>query len=226
MHAVLLVSAKHLSYLSPGDSEYQKASLFHLSKVLPRYRGEVANPLSTKNADCAMAASFLLLYFVWSDVDTSNVGNEATFTSDQLFTMMPGAREMFISATSLIISGKSIFSECIAHHPREAIDETARKCARPPFQFEKYFCELYCRINGDSIADITSDSGRNMRGFTDSALRNGKLNHNDLWYAITQPYDPCIIGFLDAVIRLAPLASIVSDMRKGKLTRNLVAHPL
>ena len=127
MHAVLLVSAKHLSYLAPNNSEYHQASLFHLSRLLPRYRAEVSETLSAVNADIVMAASFLLLYFFWSNVDTFDIKDPACFINDQLFAMTPGVRETFISGNFILSSGQSIFSECTAYHPKYGIEKLAKQ---------------------------------------------------------------------------------------------------
>ena len=213
MHALLLVSAKHLFFLSPDNSECQQASLFHLSRALPRYREEVVNPLSSKNSDPVMAASFLILYFVWSDVDSFDSEDSACFVKDQLFAMTPGVREMFISANAFLSSGQSIFSESTAYHPKLLIDKVAGQCSQKPSHFQQYFCEAYQKPGDSSIMEIREDSKRNIPEFSEIRAREGQIDHNDLWYAVTRPHDPCLIGFLDAVVRLAPLSSIASELQ-------------
>jgi hypothetical protein len=213
MHAVLLVSAKHLLYLSPHNLEYRRASLFHLSKVLPRYREEVSRPLTTGNADFVMAASFLVIYYMWADVETFDMNDDACFINDRLFAMTGGLRETFISATFLISSGRSIFSESIAHRPTDTVKEIARRCSRTPASFEKSFCEEYYARSGNGIVNIHDDSGQNIPEFSDIRGTIQEVDNNDLWYLVTRPHDPCLIGFLDASVRLAPLCSIAAELQ-------------
>ena len=212
MHAVLLVSAKHLSYLAPNNSEYHQASLFHLSRLLPRYRAEVSEPLSAVNADIVMAASFLLLYFFWSNVDTFDIKDPACFINDQLFAMTPGVRETFISGNFILSSGQSIFSECTAYHPKYGIEKLAKQCSRTPSQFEQYFCDTYQESGNNGIMEIQQDSAQKIPRFSDIQNGDKQMSHNNLWYAVIKPHDPTLIGFLDVAVRLAPLSSISSEL--------------
>jgi hypothetical protein len=221
MHAVLLVSARHLLYLSPNSSEYHQASLFHLSRVLPRYRREVTRSLSAENADSVMATNFLLLYFIWSDVYAFDIKDPSCLADDRLFAMTPGIRETFISATFLLTSGQSIFSECTAYHPKYAIDKTAKQCSRVPSQFEHFFCHTYQKQGGSGAMEIREDSAQNIPRFADIHIASGKMDHRHLWHAVTQHHDPSLIGFLDAAVRLAPLSSIAS----GPQTQCQGSHP-
>lgn len=213
MHAILLVSAKHLLYISPHNLEYRRASLFHLSKVLPRYREEVSRPLTTENADSVMAASLLVIHYTWADVETFDMNDDACFINDRLFAMTGGLRETFISATFLISSGRSIFSESIAHRPTDTVKEIAGGCSQAPASFEKSFCEAYYARSGNGIMNIHDDSGQNIPEFSDIRGTSQDVDNNDLWYLVTQPHDPCLIGFLDASVRLAPLCSIAAELK-------------
>lgn len=213
MHALLLVSSKHLSYLSPNNSEYQQASLFHLSRALPRYREQLVNPLLSGNSDPVIATSFLILYFVWSDVDSFNLEDPACFIKDQLFAMTLGVREVFISANGFLSSGQSIFSKSTEYHPKHLIDKVAGQCSQKPSHFEQSFCEAYQNRRDSSMMDICKDSVQHIPQFSEIRAREGQINHNDIWYAVTRPHDPCLIGFLDAAVRLAPLSSIASELQ-------------
>lgn len=212
MHAILLISASHLSYMSPDKSEYQQASLFHLSKVLPRYRKEVSRALSTENADIAMAVSFLMIYYAWSNVDSFDMNDRKCFISDPLFAMTGGLRESFISATLIISSGRSIFSESIAYRPKDTIDEIAQRCSQTPAHFEQSFCEEYYARGNHGIMDIRDDSIQNIPEFSDILASGQQVDNNYMWYSVTRPHDSCLVGFLDASVRLAPLCSIASEV--------------
>lgn len=213
MHAVLLVSAKHLLYLSPKHSEYHQASLSHLSKLLPLYKKEVAKPLSVKNADSIMAASLLLMYFVWSNVEVFEIEDPACFAKDQLFAMTVGFRETVFSAWSILTTGQSIFSECTAYQPKYGVRKAAEHCTRTPSHFQRYFCDNY--YNQNSTIAFKSVGRESPPVPQLPEIQNGevKMSYNDLWYAITQPHDPLLVGFLDAAVRLAPISSIASELQ-------------
>jgi len=223
MHAVLLLSAKHLSYLSPNDAAYHRATLFHLGKLLPRYREEVAKPTTLDNADSILATSHLLLYFMWSNVDTFEMNDPACLIKDQLFAMTAGLRETFLSAAFILTTGQSIFSESTSYAPRYSIRRTAKRCSKKPPHFERYFCDRWQQGVGSALIDIGDNSPQDIPQLPDMKHNRGaQMNHIDLWYAITQPQDPLLIGYLDAVVRLAPLCSIASELQASMETPALI----
>lgn len=214
MHAALLLSANHLSYLSPNNSAYRQASFFHLSKILPRYREEVAKPLSLENADSIIATSMLLLYFVWRNVDTFDMNDPACLIKDQLFAMTTGVRETFLVAAYILTTGQSIFSESTAYSPKYAIMRTAKQCSKTPSYFERSFCDRWQQAPGSAAIAICKDRPQDVPQFHHAPKKCGvQMNHNDLWYTVTQHQDPLLVGFLDAAVRLAPLSSISSEVQ-------------
>ena len=211
MHAVLLLSAKHLACLFPGNSQFRQASLFHLSELLPLYRQEVAEPLSIENADSVMATTFLLQYYAWSDVEGFNIRDPHCFVRDQLFALPAGIRETFRSAFSLLSTGRSIFSESTAYQPRYSVQNAARKCIKPPSHFQRYFCHVYQQENDNSFVGFDKGDPQ-IHHIPSVRLECQHMSINDSWHVIAQAQDPLLVGFLDASVRLSPICSIASEV--------------
>jgi len=69
MHAVLLTSATHLSYLRPDISIYKRASMLHLNQTLSAFRQALSESMTAQNADAFLATSILLVHHAWTNVD-------------------------------------------------------------------------------------------------------------------------------------------------------------
>ena len=83
MHAILLISATHLSYLLPNESTYHRASALHLSQTLHLFRHALSQPVTQHNADALMATSLLLVHHAWATVDNIQTSTASDHSADQ-----------------------------------------------------------------------------------------------------------------------------------------------
>jgi hypothetical protein len=166
MHAILLISATHLSYLLPNESTYHRASALHLSQTLRMFRHALSQPVTQHNADALMATSLLLVHHAWAAVDniqTSTASDHSAdqnqpsvassyqaqldLSSDPLFSHSGGARRVFMAAIDLIAANKSIFAPSAVHRPRNSLMRaTAHAWPSGPGELEEFFSRCYTRI--------------------------------------------------------------------------------
>jgi hypothetical protein len=166
MHAILLISATHLSYLLPNESTYHRASALHLSQTLRLFRHAISQPLTQHNADALMATSLLLVHHAWATIDniqTPTASDQSTdqnqpsvassyqtqldLSSDPLFSHSGGARQVFMAAIDLIAANKSIFTPSAVHRPRKSLMRaTARAWPWGPGELEEFFSRCYTRM--------------------------------------------------------------------------------
>lgn len=219
MHAVLLVSARHLEHMSPGKDQYRWAAQSHLSKLLPMYRSGLSGPLSASNADALIAISALLLYFLWSEVGDSSAKRPEFMAEDKLFSFAGGVRESFLSAASLLANGKSIFSDVIAFCPKEALQNMARRSPLPPSHFEAQFLQIYKSPDFDGFTSIAHSTPNTINQLSYVKERLASEGHIALWHEIVDPLDAGLVGLSEAIFRLAPLASVASNAKelRGKI---------
>jgi hypothetical protein len=127
--------------------------------------------------------------------------------------MAVGVRETLLSAWSILSADQSIFSESAAYRPTYAVQRAAKRCAKDPPYFQRYFCGAYQQRNDNASMNVFQDA-QQMPPLPD-IQNSAQMSCNDLWHALTQPHDPLTIGFLDAAVRLAPLSSIASEMLRS-----------
>lgn len=210
MHAILLLSAKQLSCLCQNPLKHRKNTYFHLSKLLPGYRKDMAKPMSIANADSVLATNLLLQYFFWSNFDDFAIEDPSCFIKDQMFALLVGVRETFLSASPLLFSGQSIFSESTTHHTKDEVMEAANTSCNPPKYFLRRIFEKYAQwhfkpwqIEDESTIKSNELLRQDCKG----------LYQTSLWYSITESHDQVLLGFLEAATRLAPLLSIASELK-------------
>ncbi len=132
MHAILLVSATHLSFLDPFDQSYHQASLLHLSKTLRPFQRALAQPLTALGADALIATSALLVHHAWATPDMSPIPSTnpdlpvedplLNLSVDPLFPLSQGLRQIIMVAFKHNAPNDSIFTSAL--HQRRCHDIT------------------------------------------------------------------------------------------------------
>lgn len=162
MHAILLISATHLNYLEPTNKIHQKASIVHLGKTLKLFRAALSKPINAQTADAYMATTVLLYHYAWSNVDFMQSPPVAEgsvqgldLSTDPLFTLSKGVRDVFISSMNYLYSDESIFTSSCQYRPVKRIVNAARNSTKVPAEFEA-FLERYFRRIQDPIRHALS----------------------------------------------------------------------
>lgn len=102
MHAILTISASHLSSLLPEQREYKTAMNTHFSHTIPGFRRAVdAVPFCWQDTDALIACGFLLLYYAWY-IPFFNVAEDnsdaGTLASDGLLWFANGVKAVITAA--------------------------------------------------------------------------------------------------------------------------------
>ncbi|KIW92578.1 uncharacterized protein Z519_06425 [Cladophialophora bantiana CBS 173.52] len=224
MHAVLLVGAKHLCFLSPGNSMYRSASLLHLSETLRSFRHALTQPISALNADAFMATSTLLVHYAWATHDDAvRVQDDAeavpspdstlNLSMDPLFTLSQGLRMVFMNSYHFIWKNESIFAASARHRPRESLERATLGHSRASQDLEILISKAYCKQRATSgkpiiVCPKSACLDAVMRFFLD--LRTG---HEKAFTGLEHPdedpeEDLELTGFLDATARLVLLLGL------------------
>jgi hypothetical protein len=130
MHAILCVSARHLSFLFPKDSNYASHAAIHLSQTLRLFRGDLFNRLSPANADAFMATASLLQFDIWTNTDFVSIDDNGCMefdpTRDRILQLGLGAMHIFTNSMPHAFDRASVFVSTFLHSPREVLVQAAQ----------------------------------------------------------------------------------------------------
>ncbi|KIX99570.1 uncharacterized protein Z520_05146 [Fonsecaea multimorphosa CBS 102226] len=218
MHAVLLIAAKHLCYLSPGDPSYRSASMLHLSETLRLFRRALTQPISAANADAFIATSTLLVHYAWatdegvaSAQDVVSAAPPTDFTlnlsMDPLFSLSQGLRTLFMKSRCFIEKGESIFATSARYRPRESLEQATIRHSKPSQDLEILISEAYCRHRARLGRPVLVSPGSLCldsvtRFFLDNRTDHDKTLGGQESLDVDAEEDLELIGFLDATSRL------------------------
>ncbi|KAI0160092.1 hypothetical protein GGR52DRAFT_178384 [Hypoxylon sp. FL1284] len=99
MHAILTLSASHLSYLQPRTMQHSRSAAVHLDRALSGFRLTLCgNNLARQHSDVTIACGFLLLHYAWS-VPFFNVPNDSSpsIESDGLLWFASGLKSVILA---------------------------------------------------------------------------------------------------------------------------------
>jgi hypothetical protein len=231
MHAILLISATHLSYLLPSESTYHRATVVHLSQTLRLFRHALSQPMTQHNADAFMATSLLLVHHAWATIDdiqtppasdhcthlnepsvTSSYQARLDFSSDPLFSLSEGLRHVFMTAIDFIIANKSIFTPFAMHRPRNSLERaTAHAWPLAPGELEAFFSRCYERMQLSGPSFFTYAVPDMVTDFSVSSLSaeakniKGRIERDRRGFEEANDFS----GFTDAVSRLVLVLALI-----------------
>lgn len=140
MHAILCISARHLSYLCPDEGKYPAAAAAHLSRTLRLFREDLTHNFSVSNIDAFMATATLLHYELWVNTDFVLSGPNGTVaidpSRDPIFDLCAGMQCIFLNSLPHMSERPSVFGPVILHSPRVVLAEAAKinRCTLQFFQ--------------------------------------------------------------------------------------------
>lgn len=118
MTAILAVAARHLNFLNPSCRRYSDAALVLLSKSCSQFRADLDQAITVENRDARLGTCILLHYLSWCDVDFLDLsaggdGQPLDLSSDQLFLLSGGVRQVYYLSWQLPDLDESIFGRLI-----------------------------------------------------------------------------------------------------------------
>ncbi|KAL2139606.1 hypothetical protein VTI28DRAFT_4947 [Corynascus sepedonium] len=128
VNAMLSLAAAHLNYLCPGRAQYQRAKYVLQNKALHDYRQTLSGPITADNCDALLGTANLIQFLMWCDLGFMDAQqqrqqqqhhhrrlNESTpapldLSSDRLYFLSTGVRQIFFMAWPLFQTERSAFS--------------------------------------------------------------------------------------------------------------------
>ncbi|OQV08501.1 Fungal Zn2-Cys6 binuclear cluster domain-containing protein [Cladophialophora immunda] len=212
MHAVLLIAAKHLCFLSL---------------------------VTASNVDALIATSTLLVHYAWATdegviqaQDTSRAAISdlrLNLNMDPLFSLSQGLRTLFMKANHFIERGESIFATSARYRPRESLEQATIRHPKPSQDLEILISEAYCKHRATSGRPVvvypeSLFPGSVERFFLD--LRTGheealprQEGSGDDGGGDDAEEDLELIGFLDATSRLVLILGLFGQQSSSTGTR-------
>ncbi|OCK87144.1 uncharacterized protein K441DRAFT_623504 [Cenococcum geophilum 1.58] len=227
MHAILLVSATHLSYLNPVNIINYRASVQHLSKTLHLFRHALSQPVTSHNADALMATAVLLYHHAWANIEliqSSSSGESDSdvpldLSMDPIFTLSSGLRGVFLSAWKYLSNpSSSVFAASTLYRPRYSITRAANKSSKMPEVFVTLLERYFNRIQDPLGTSVSPTEGFSKRSLIETIIHTPDLVTEKSWLSILNQYqlineatddDKAVFkAYMDAASRLAPLLSL------------------
>ena len=227
MHAILLVSATHLSYLDPVNIINYRASVQHLSKTLHLFRHALSQPVTSHNADALMATAMLLYHHAWANIEliqSSSSGESDSdvpldLSMDPIFTLSSGLRDVFRSAWKYLSNpNSSVFTTSALYHPRYPIIRAANKSSKMPEEFVALLERYFNRIQDPLGTSVPPTQDFSKRSLIETIIHTPDLEIEKSWLSMLDQYRPTneatdddkvvFKAYMDAASRLAPLLSL------------------
>ncbi|KAH8879223.1 hypothetical protein GQ53DRAFT_672614 [Thozetella sp. PMI_491] len=143
MHAILCVSARHLSILRPDETKWATAASTHLSRTLCLFRDDLSGGFNAMNIDAFMATTVLLHYEMWTNIDFVVPGRDMSTsfdpTEDWLFKHATGVTSVFLRSIPYVFDKPSPMIPHIKHSPRVILSGAARVTKATMEKFKSFF---------------------------------------------------------------------------------------
>ena len=133
MHAILAISAKHMSVLRPQDPRYAEAAIVLLNQSIQSFRGTLDTPITKDNCESRLGTSVLINYMTWTELgflegqpimaDPKLGGLDMSM--DLLFLLGSGIRQVFFSAWPLFQQCDSPCLKIAEYHPCDNLEKEA-----------------------------------------------------------------------------------------------------
>ncbi|KAK0646479.1 hypothetical protein B0T16DRAFT_413543 [Cercophora newfieldiana] len=112
---MLSLAAAHLSYLLPLDPRYHRAKHCLLGRALHDYRNALSAPITPSNCDSLLGGAILVHYLLWCDLSFMDGQDPSRapldLSSDRLYWLSTGQRQIFFMAWPLFQREESIFTK-------------------------------------------------------------------------------------------------------------------
>ncbi len=143
MHAILCISARHLSFLFPEEPRYSAAATTHLSKTLSLHRFDLSTDFSAANVDALMTTAILLHYEMWTNADFISLGMDGDtsldLTKDFIFKLSAGLKQVFANSIRFVFDKPSVFAKQIRYSPRSVLFGAAKISRQTLARFHEFF---------------------------------------------------------------------------------------
>jgi hypothetical protein len=130
MNAMLSVSARHLSVLSPHEPRYAHAAMTLLSKSCAEFRDVLSRELTAANCDALLGTSILIHYLTWCDLTFLDgqgaddfVSKPLDLSGDLLVLLSPGVRHIFFMAWPYLNVQQSVFGRVAMYKPCNVLEK-------------------------------------------------------------------------------------------------------
>ncbi|KAH8703130.1 hypothetical protein BGW36DRAFT_368863 [Talaromyces proteolyticus] len=156
MHAVLCVSARHLSFLHAKINKcnkYTTLSRKHLSHALRSYRNVLSDQTMKLNQDATLCTSALIFCEAWSDMDIflpetcsarANSNDLLYFApDDQLLNLVNGVRYVFSTYKWQSLDISSIFESQLIRRPIVLVKDFSLSVGRDPSFYANHLAAFY-----------------------------------------------------------------------------------
>jgi hypothetical protein len=226
MNAVLLISARHLSFLDPDHASYRRAAVLHLAETLHIFRSALDQPMAASNADAFIATSVLLVHHAWALDDDAVIETQPSplhsfnlrldFARDSLLSLSQGQRSVFLKAQRLIAQDQSIFAAPARYHPRTSLEQEARRqgsrrCYDLWVQILKAFQDDRPKIERQPTAHPDRATYDQLPRRAAAPISNTPTVPRGLPATSEDKCDAELAGFMDAASRLTLLLGLFPD---------------
>lgn len=185
---MLSLAAAHLSYLLPLDPRYHRAKYSLLGRALHDYREALSAPITPSNCDPLLGGAILVHYLLWCDLsfmDGQDPSSESPLdlSSDRLYWLSTGQRQIFLMAWPLFQREESIFTKVGILQPCMAMSDEVearglnwRRVAR---QFESVYDNPRYQGGRQNVPVFSEETGM-LLGET-SGSSPGSLGGSDIF---------------------------------------------
>ncbi|KAB5566725.1 hypothetical protein GE09DRAFT_1218982 [Coniochaeta sp. 2T2.1] len=133
MHAILAISAKHMSVLRPQDPRYAEAAIVLLNQSIQSFRGTLDTPITMDNCESRLGTSILINYMAWTElgfldgqlITADPRAGGLDMSMDLLFLLGSGVRQVFFGAFPLFKEHDSPFVKIGEYHPCDNLEQEA-----------------------------------------------------------------------------------------------------
>jgi hypothetical protein len=154
MHAMLMMSAAHLSYLEPWNEEYPKAESYHLSRASKGLRAAIELQHDDGNIEACFGTGILIYNQSWTarcgqDGETSAVHRGTDF----LVPLATGLKDVLSQPDNwACIRNSELYQHCGGTVPRGVLESCSINTVFPE-QLEEGFRVQYTSICGPQASD-------------------------------------------------------------------------
>jgi hypothetical protein len=164
---MLSLAAAHLDYLVPENPVYRRAKYALLDKALHDYRLTLSRPITAENCDALLGTANIIQFLMWCDLSfmedqsgTQRQHQPLNLSSDRLYLLSTGVRQIFFMAWPLFQTTQSLFMRVGVLGPCMALEDIVEARGLNWQRFLRAFMDLYDnpRYHGGPNAFVGSES--------------------------------------------------------------------
>jgi hypothetical protein len=230
MHAMLCGSARHLSFLFPGEQKYATAAATHLTKTLSLYCDDLSSKFTPSNADAVMTTTTLLAMEMWSNTEFAVLEPDGTMSydplKDHLFQHSVGILHVFLNCVPLSLHKQSSLLPYIKYSSRAVLVDAAKLSKYSFENFRRFFA--YDRPISPSLLSVPLPFIRNSDLTPESSLAVEVPKLADIGPSTSKEVGYSLKSYYGVVDRLCLILSFLPEAQdegcealSPKLTKNL-----